>query len=486
MKYFFTDRKLILMKMKMFIKDLDYISPPITLYQNSLLSHSSLFSGILSCLAFILIAIYCSFFSLDYIKHKNPNSYYYNSFVEDAGFFPINSSSIFHFLSIKDSGTYELGFDFQMFRIIGIVKQFESFYLRNDIKNMDHWIYGKCNNDSDTKGISYLIDKDFFNESACIRKYYNKTEGKYYDTNEPNFKWPNLSKGNFNPNQTFYSVVVEKCQEDTLQLIFGNNLHCKNETEIEKYFQKNHNFHFNFIDEYIDLLNFREPSKKFFYKIETPIEKDKYNVNHLNFNPTILKTHKGFIFEENEEILSFIYDKNDVVINSNISGKKIYMVYRLWLNNKLFNYERFYKKFPDVFADIGGISEFINYIAMIINFLYNNYIIIDDTQKLFDSINYNNYGKKIKNKFNIIHNNIKNKNCLTTSKKNNIIIYKSKQTKLDISNNNNEIIERDQLKSHSSNIIISFNNFKNHKTIRNDFNKNKTKKNEEIKKAKFL
>ena len=31
---------------------------------------------------------------------------------------------------------------------------------------MDHWIYGKCNNDSDTKGISYLIDKDFFNEST--------------------------------------------------------------------------------------------------------------------------------------------------------------------------------------------------------------------------------------------------------------------------------------------------------------------------------
>ena len=461
--------------MKMFIKDLDYISPPITLYQNRLLSHSSLFSGILSCLAFIFIAIYCYFFSIDFINHKNPNSYYYNSFIEDAGFFPINSSSIFHFLSIKDVGrqSYELGFDFQMFRVIGIVRQFEAYYLRNDLKNMDHWLYGKCNNDSDTKGINYLIDKDFFNESACIRKYYNKNEGKYYDTNEPNFKWPNISKGNFNANQTFYSVIVEKCQEDTLQLILGHNFHCKNETEIEEYFLRTHNFHFNFIDEYIDLLNFREPSKKFLYKIDTPIDKDKYNVNHLNFNPTILKTHKGFIFEENEEALSFIYDRNDVVINSNLIGKKIYMVYRLWLNNKLYNYERFYKKFPDVFADIGGIAEFINYIAMIINFLYNNYIIIDDTQKLFDTFNYNSYEKKIKSRNNLIHNRIKNNNCPTNSKKNNIIVHKSKKTKLDISNNNKENIERSQLKSHSSNAIISFNNFKKHKTKRSDFNKNK-------------
>ena len=149
------------------------------------------------------------------------------------------------------------------------------------------------------------------------------------------------------------------------------------------------------------------------------------------------------------------------------------MVYRLWLNNKLYNYERFYKKFPDVLADIGGIVEFINYIAMIINFLYNNYIIIDDTQKLFDTFNYNSYEKKIKSINNIIHNRIKNNNCPTNSKKNNIIVHKSKQTKLDISNNNKENIERIQLKSHFSNAIISFNNFKKHKTKRSDFNKNK-------------
>ena len=139
-----------------------------------------------------------------------------------------------------------------MFRVIGIDKHFELYYLTHDLNKMDHWIYGKCNNISDTKGISHLIDKDFFNESACIRKYYNKKEGKYYDTYEPNFKWPNISKGNFNPNQTFYSVIVEKCQEDTLQLMFGNKLHCKSDIEMEEYFSYKYNIFFNFVDHSVD------------------------------------------------------------------------------------------------------------------------------------------------------------------------------------------------------------------------------------------
>ena len=72
-----------------------------------------------------------------------------------------------------------------MFRVIGIYKHFEGYYLNSkNITKFDHWLYGKCNNDSNTKGISYLIDKEYFNESACIRKLYNHIDGLYYDVNE--------------------------------------------------------------------------------------------------------------------------------------------------------------------------------------------------------------------------------------------------------------------------------------------------------------
>ena len=80
-----------------------------------------------------------------------------------------------HFINLRDNNNNnpgEKGFDFKMFRAIGIDKQFEGFYLNSKtIKQMDHWLYEKCNNDSYTKGISHLIDKEFFHESACIRKF---------------------------------------------------------------------------------------------------------------------------------------------------------------------------------------------------------------------------------------------------------------------------------------------------------------------------
>jgi uncharacterized phage-like protein YoqJ len=342
--------------MKMLIKDFDYLSPSITFYHNRSLSHSSLLSGILSAISFIFIIIYSIHLFLDFINHQNPDAFYYNRFVEDAGFFPINSSSIFHFINFRNNGGNdpgEKGFDFSLFRAIGIDKQFEGYYQRSSsIKRMDHWIYGKCNN-SDTKGISYLIDKEYFNESACIRKFYNHTEGIYYDVNEPNFRWPNLSRGNHNPDQTFYSIIVEKCEEDTLQIMFGNNQHCKSETEMKEYFSTSHNIFFNFIDHSVDMLNYSEPNKKFISRSTKVLDKKNYIINEFNFNPSFIKTHKGFFFEKIEEELSYVYDRNNANKNPIDKEKKIYMVYRLLMNNKMKHYERFYKKCQDAITDVG-------------------------------------------------------------------------------------------------------------------------------------
>ena len=456
--------------MKILIKDLDYLSPTITLYHNRQLSHSSIVSGILSAIAILFIISYSLYFLLGVITHKNPDAFYYNRFVEDAGFFPINSSSIFHFINLRDNNNNnpgEKGFDFKIFRAIGIDNIFEGVYINmKSIKKMDHWLYGKCNNDSDTKGISYLIDKEYFNESACIRKFYNHTEGIYYDVNEPNFRWPNLSRGNHNPDQTFYSVIVEKCEEDTLQIMFGNNQHCKSETEMKEYFSTSHNIFFNFIDHSVDMLNYSEPNKKFISRSSKVLDKDNYITNQLNFNPSFIKTHKGFFFEKIEEELSYIYDRNSVVINS-IEKKKIYMVYRLWMNNRMQHYERFYKRFQDIIADIVGFAEFINYIAIFITDLYNNYVIITDTQVLLSSFNKNNEKNNIRKKNFKINNNNNNNDI-----KIHMIRYSSKKINtLNIVENK----EKEKSKSNSLNLIISEipdDNSKNQKRIKLDYNTN--------------
>ena len=48
-------------------------------------------------------------------------------------------------------------------------------------------------------------------------------------------------------------------------------------------------------------------------------------------------------------------------------------------------YERAYKRVQEVISSIGGINQAITIISVYINYLYNNYIILSDTEALLDS-----------------------------------------------------------------------------------------------------
>ena len=63
-------------------------------------------------------------------------------------------------------------------------------------------------------------------------------------------------------------------------------------------------------------------------------------------------------------------------------------------NIKAYN-ERHYKKFPDLFSELGGLGSFILMIASIINYIVTHYIILLDTQKIIKSINEINFKKKV-------------------------------------------------------------------------------------------
>ena len=153
----------------MFMKAIDYLSPSITFYHNKKLSHSSILLGILSFITSIII-ILAIYYSMVFIFHKNPKAFYFVRFVEDAGIYPFNSSSLFHFISIYKHSPFATGLkeemDLTKFRVIGIEKNFEEYLGVNDIKKMNHRLYGKCDYVSDIKGIEHIIDKDFFAYSA--------------------------------------------------------------------------------------------------------------------------------------------------------------------------------------------------------------------------------------------------------------------------------------------------------------------------------
>jgi len=209
----------------MFIKRLDFISPPVTFYHQGYLSHSSIISGIISIISVAFIFSLALYFLLDIIKREDPNVFYYNTFIDDAGIFSLNSSGLFHFISIGTlKNNLEMnGVNFTDFRIVGFEESFEYYIKDRDLYGRNHWLYGQCNNKSDTEGIGYLIDYSFFEKSACIKNYYSIKDQQYYDISDSKFRWPEITHGTYRKDYKAYYILVEKCREETLNLIVGED-----------------------------------------------------------------------------------------------------------------------------------------------------------------------------------------------------------------------------------------------------------------------
>ena len=376
----------------MFIKYFDYLSPRVTFYYKGYLSHSSIVSGILSIIAIIFIAIIAGYFSIEMIQRNKPNAFYFNSFVEDAGIFQLNKSSLFHFINIvkNDKGNIiNEEFDFTLFNIIGAQTHISNYIRVNNIEEIDHWLYGYCDKkDNFTKDLNDLITYDFFEKSACIKKYYNHTNKQYFDIGDPEFIWPSIEHGTFNEINKIYGLYIQKCDNKIIKNILGKDFQCKNNTEIENYFDNmraSKIFHLYFINNNINILNYDNPNNKFFYRIESPFNQDHYSTNDININPALIRTHNGLILDNIKDKISYILDKNDGYTKER-NGLNIFMGYCFFLKNNMYYYERTYKRIQEVISSIGGINQAISIIGIYLNYLYNNFVVLSDTVTLLHSL----------------------------------------------------------------------------------------------------
>ena len=378
----------------MFIKQLDFISPRVTFYHKGYLAHSSVLSGILSIIAIVFIVVITVHFSLEIIKRENPNSSYFISFIEDSPTYQMNSSSLFHFINVAQNTytTFYEGIDFTTFRIIGFQRHYVNYLNTNkNLSNIYHWLYGYCDNETDTEGISHLITYDFFGKTACIKKFYNIIDHKYYDKNDPNFQWPELGHGLFHKNNVIYNIIVERCQENTIKYILGEGVHCRSDAQMVEYYRNTRGvriFNLHFVDNSINVLNYTNPTNKFLYRIEATFSTETFSISNIFFNPTKIKTHNGIIMENTLEETTYNFDRNEGY-NEEKGETDLFAVYCFFLRNIMHYYERTYKKIQDVFSSIGGMYQIIIIFASIINRIYNEYIILSDTDILLNNSIYN-------------------------------------------------------------------------------------------------
>ena len=375
----------------MILKQCDLLSPPITLHFKGYSIHPTIFSGILTIATYLIIFASIIYYSINYIYKVNPNIYFYTRYIENAGIFPFNSSSLFHFIKLTNTiDSEEQSIDYKSIRIFGLESIVDNYISNNNLSSYDHWLYGPCNSD-DINGIEDFTKIEINENSACIRKYYDSGKNQYFNTNEKNFKWPSLRYGASNKNCTNYGIIMEKCINDSL------NKGCKSEKEIENYL-KHLYVSLYFMDQYTDVLNYETPFIRYLYKLSNLFFNNSFTVNHLNFNPSLVASHTGIIFDEIISDKSYQYTQNEKV-TMEIVNTKILVSFHFWMQNTMQYYERNYEKFQDLISNVGGINSSITLIALIINYLISNYIILLDTEALVlnsDKQNFKSYKFSLK------------------------------------------------------------------------------------------
>ena len=360
----------------MFLTKFDLLTPPVTLYYKGELQHTSICSAIISILGYASSIVIGLLLSIDFFQKKNPTVFCFNRYIDDSGSFTFNSEDIFtNFQLIDTKYALPREIDFTYIRIIGTELSIQTYLERNHTAGDNHWLYGLCDNGTDIEGIKNLYDYDTFNQSYCVKKFYNATEKKYYKIGDENFHWPITNHGTSHPNKTFYGLVFEDCKEDEIWEEVTGGKKCKTKNEIHEYLGK-HYVRFYMIDNYPDVYNYKTPYKKYFFNIDTTLSGESYTYNHINFDPSNIITHNGLMFDSSIDEYAYIVDQNAPETGTYHGA---YLSFYFWLKNKIIIYERTYKTLQDVLAEIEGMADLILFIATMLNNFVSEYITLKDT-----------------------------------------------------------------------------------------------------------
>ena len=438
------------------MRHLDILSNPITLHYDKIKTHTSILSLFLSIITIIISLIYGLYLFLELIHHLNPQSFCYTRQEKKIEYFPLNESSMFHYINFQNS--FENKKLEEIIEIIGFMSNDES--LINYGLNLgsrltfSHYIYGKCPLNSNKYKLNHIQDLlkyNSINDSYCIIGYYNKTNNNYITINNQNFQYPVLKNIASDKNNDIYQIVIRSCENDT----FNNFNKCKSQNYINQILSENITTTvMNILNQEVDVNNYKEPIIHSIIQIGSSFDLgNSFSVNNLNFQPLKVKSFNNLIFNSKyREDYSYYYEQNDIKnLNSNFP---IYTTFIFWMQNKVYIFERSYKKLSNFIVDIGGTLKIIIWIAKIINYIFSNYQTFFDVNKmLINRINiiYNQKGNKT------LFDNINLKNSLNYNNKNesrNIMISRYSQNNILLFDSPNKTKKNNNIFNYSFSFIL--------------------------------
>ena len=374
----------------MFFEQVDFLSPKITLFYKYKKRHSSPIGGILTSLMIIICFYFTLKFLITLFIYNTPSVIFYRKYEKDVLKYSFDSSSIAHLIWLNNinNSSFNSIINTKAIRVILLADDNNYEADTSNLINYEHWVYDSCEKNDFNNYQDILSNDEYINDNhkdisnaICIRYYYNKTEKKYYSSNTNNsFKYPYLEHGISNKNNTILSIIIEKCTNNSItNIIFGD---CANEEYIHKYLSEHNSAYFQILDHQVDLNDYYSPIHSYFMGISSfLLHNNAYEVNNIKLSPLLIRSYQNIVSDDYIEKNTVIVDNTQNTIIH--SYNKILLKYLFCIQNYKQIYQREYKDLFDAFSSIGGIVQFFYYVFYIINYFYNDYILILNTQNLF-------------------------------------------------------------------------------------------------------
>ena len=385
----------------MSLKELDFLSPKITLFYYGNKRHQSQVGAVLALIMLLLSTIYISYLILNIFNHKLSSFIFYKTYITDAGQYNFNDTTgIYHYFQLYDlQNRIYTKYNSKYIRIF--MSRLYKSYQNNQASLFDneHWLYDICREGKDNKNVNKEVfhDETYFSKGACLRYYYNNEIKQYFPIEDNiNFKYPYLMHGSGRSGNLFLETIIERCDNSSVtNLALGE---CGSEDEINNYLKQNMGIYMQILQKQVITNNYEKPIYEYINGISGSLDSSSVPVNNINLSPFYIDIKTGVIIPRRKIINTYFFETNRKATWENNGNKNILAIFDYWLQNDSQIIKGGYNTLYDVLPSIGGIIQLLYYIFYIINYLYNRYIVIYDCNKSFFKMYNSEENISIKNK----------------------------------------------------------------------------------------